>query len=288
MSVFSGIWVPLVTPFTQGNIDFPALHALCQKLNTAGVDGVVVCATTGEAPMLSDEEQLQVLDAVLQLIPANKIMMGLSGTHLTPMLKMLDNIAKRNIAALLVPAPYYVRPSQSALIDWFTGIADHSPLPIVLYNIPYRTGVNLDLATLRQLAKHPQIQAIKDCGGSNDLTMSLISDGQLDVLCGEDNQIFSTLCLGGSGAIAASAHLQPEKFVVLIHQIRDQQLVAARQTFAQLLPMIRLMFSAPNPAAIKYALSLDGIIRNELRAPLNCVDDTTAQTIRQFFAPTCY
>ncbi|MEG3135729.1 4-hydroxy-tetrahydrodipicolinate synthase [Rouxiella sp. T17] len=268
MSTFSGIWVPLVTPFNQGNIDFSALTALCHYVMEQGVDGVVVCGTTGEAPMLSDEEQLQVLDAVLEIIPGEKVMMGLSGTHMPSVLAMQKAITARPIAGILLPAPYYIRPSQAALEVWFTELANSSNVPIVVYNVPYRSGIHLELATLRRLAKHPRIVAIKDCGGDSDLTYSLIADGELDVMSGEDGQILSTLCMGGTGAITASAHLFPARFVQLVKQVKEGDLAAARANFFQLMPMIRLMFSAPNPAAIKFALSLDGLMKNEVRAPL--------------------
>lgn len=282
MSSFSGIWVPLVTPFHQGEIDFTALKSLCTRLLKRGVDGVVVCGTTGEAPMLTKEEQLQVLDAVLEVVPGQQVIMGLSGTHMPVIRAMQDAISERPVAGLLIPAPYYIRPSQAALVTWFTEIADHSTVPVVVYNIPYRTGVHMELDTLRQLAKHPQITAVKDCGGSIDLTLSLIADGELDVLCGEDVQIFSTLSLGGAGAIAASSHIFPEEFVALIKQFREENIVAARKTFFGLLPMIRLMFSAPNPAAIKYALSLDGLMDNELRSPMLTAPENVETAVRDF------
>ncbi|CAM3625640.1 4-hydroxy-tetrahydrodipicolinate synthase [Rahnella victoriana] len=282
MSSFSGIWVPLVTPFRQGEIDFSALKSLCTRLLKRGVDGVVVCGTTGEAPMLTKEEQLQVLDAVLEIVPGHQVIMGLSGTHMPVIRDMQEAIQRRPVAGLLIPAPYYLRPSQPALVAWFNEIADRATVPVVLYNIPYRTGVHMEIETFRQLAKHPRITAVKDCGGSIDLTLSLIGDGELDVLCGEDVQIFSTLSLGGAGAIAASSHIFPEEFVQLIRQFREQDIVAARKTFFGLLPMIRLMFSAPNPAAIKYALSLDGLMNNELRSPMLPAPENVEVAVRDF------
>lgn len=280
MSSFSGIWVPLVTPFHQGEIDFPALKSLCSYFLKQGVDGIVVCGTTGEAPMLTEDEQLQVLDAVLEIVPGKQVVMGLSGTHLPTVRAMQDDILQRPVGGILLPAPYYIRPSQAALSAWFTELANHSSVPIILYNVPYRTGIHLELETLRQLATHPKIVAVKDCGGSLDLTLSLIADGQLDVLCGEDAQILSTLCHGGTGAIAASAHLYPEKFVQLIKQVKASDLAGARQTFFFLLPLMRLMFSAPNPAAIKYALSLSGKLHNELRAPLLPAPESVERAVR--------
>lgn len=232
--------------------------------------------------MLTKEEQLQVLDAVLEVVPARQVIMGLSGTHMPVIREMQEAILRRPVAGLLIPAPYYIRPSQAALVAWFTEIADHATVPVVLYNIPYRTGVQMELDTFRQLAKHPRITAVKDCGGSIDLTLSLIADGELDVLCGEDVQIFSTLSLGGKGAIAASSHIFPEEFVQLIKQFKEQDMAAARKTFFSLLPMIRLMFSAPNPAAIKYALSLDGLMDNELRSPMLPAPENVERAVRDF------
>lgn len=280
MPSFSGIWVPLVTPFHQGEIDFPALRKLCVHLLKQGVDGVVVCGTTGESPMLTKDEQLQVLDTVLEIVPGPQVMMGLSGTHLPTVRAMQDAIQQRPIAGVLLPAPYYIRPSQAALSAWFTELANHSSVPIVLYNVPYRTGIHLELATLRELAAHPRIVAVKDCGGSWDLTLSLIADGQLDVLCGEDAQILASLSHGGTGAIAASSHLYTDEFVRLVKEVKSSDLAAARQTFFKLLPMIRLMFSAPNPAAIKYALSLSGMMHNELRAPLLPAPESVERAVR--------
>ncbi|QNK30570.1 4-hydroxy-tetrahydrodipicolinate synthase [Serratia sp. JUb9] len=268
MASFSGIWVALVTPFNQHNVDFPALKRLAQHLLATGVDGLVVCGTTGEAAALDKEEQLAVLDAVLEVAPAHQVVMGLAGNNLTATLQMQQAITQRDIAGVLVPAPYYIRPSQSGLVEYFTTLADASHVPVILYNVPYRTGVTLELDTLRQIARHPQVKAIKECGGNPDVTMALIDDGEIDVLTGEDNLILSTLCLGGTGAISASAHLYPERFVQLVQQVADGDLPAARANFYALLPMIRQMFSFANPAPVKAALAQQGLLRNELRAPM--------------------
>ncbi|KFK94717.1 MULTISPECIES: 4-hydroxy-tetrahydrodipicolinate synthase [unclassified Serratia (in: enterobacteria)] len=268
MASFSGIWVALVTPFKDNSIDLPALKKLAQHLIASGVSGLVVCGTTGEAAALSKEEQLTVLDAVLDVVPSYQVVMGLSGNNLLDTLQMQQAIQQRDIAGVLIPAPYYIRPSQAGLIEYFTHLADASRVPVILYNVPYRTGVACELETLRQLAGHPQIKAIKDCGGNPDATMALIHDGEIDVLTGEDNLILSTLCLGGSGAICASAHICPERFVRLVKQVAQGDLAAARRNFYALLPMIQQMFSFPSPAPVKAALALQGWICNELRSPM--------------------
>jgi 4-hydroxy-tetrahydrodipicolinate synthase len=268
MSSFQGIWVPLVTPFHNGAIDFGGLRRLVGHLLEKGVDGLVVCGTTAEAAALSKHEQLAVLDAVLEQVPAQRVVMGLTGNNLAELLQFQNEILKRLVAGLLVPPPYYIRPSQAGLEAFFKTVADASSVPIILYDIPYRTGVVFEQATLLNIVAHERIVAIKDCGGNQSNTLALLASGQVDVLCGEDTQIFSALCLGAKGAIAASAHVHPELFVALYQQIRDNQLTTGRATFFNLLPLIHSLFVEPNPAPVKTALALEGLIRDELRAPM--------------------
>ncbi|VVN09237.1 4-hydroxy-tetrahydrodipicolinate synthase [Pseudomonas fluorescens] len=268
MSSFQGIWVPLVTPFQHGAIDFVGLRRLVSHLLEKGVDGLVVCGTTAEAAALSKHEQLAVLDAVLESVPADRVVMGLAGNNLTELLQWQSEILKRPLAGLLVPPPYYIRPSQAGLEAFFKTVADASTVPIILYDIPYRTGIAFEQVTLLNIVAHERIVAIKDCGGNQANTLALLNSGKVDVLCGEDNQIFSALCLGAKGAIAASAHVHPELFGALYQQIRDQRLAEGRTTFFRLLPLIHSLFIEPNPAPVKTALALEGLIGDELRAPM--------------------
>ncbi|WP_419709791.1 4-hydroxy-tetrahydrodipicolinate synthase [Pseudomonas sp. NFX224] len=273
MSSFQGIWVPLVTPFHNGAIDFVGLQRLVSHLLEKGVDGLIVCGTTGEPAAMAKHEQLAVLDAVLEQVPAHRVVMGLAGNNLTELLQFQSEILKRPVAGLLVPAPYYIRPSQAGLEAFFKTVADASSVPLILYDIPYRTGVTFEQATLLNIVGHERIVAIKDCGGNLNNTLALLASGKVDVLCGEDNQIFSALCLGAKGAIAASSHVHPERFVALYQQVRDNQLTAARATFFELLPLIQSLFIEPNPAPVKTALALEGLIDDELRAPMQRSSD---------------
>ncbi|MGC5699088.1 4-hydroxy-tetrahydrodipicolinate synthase [Pseudomonas sp. NFXW11] len=280
MSSFQGIWVPIVTPFADGAIDFEALQRLCKHLLHSGVRGLVVCGTTGEAAALDQDEQLAVLDAVLQVVPGERVIMGLAGNHLKSLLARQQAILQRPVAALLVPAPYYIRPSQAALESFFHTVAEASSVPLIVYDIPYRTGVTLDTATLLNIVRHPRIAAVKDCGGSLDKTLALLASGAVEVLCGEDLQLFNALCLGASGAIAAAAHIQPQLYVQLLQQVGDQQLLAARATFMQLAPLIQALFAEPNPAPVKALLAQQGFIGPELREPMQPCSAATAERLR--------
>ena len=280
MSAFQGIWVPLVTPFHNGAIDFVGLRRLVSHLLESGVDGLIVCGTTGEPAAMGKHEQLAVLDAVLELVPAQRVVMGLAGNNLSELLQMQSEILKRPVAGLLVPAPYYIRPSQAGLEVFFRTVADASSVPLILYDIPYRTGVAFEQATLLNIVAHERIVAIKDCGGNFSNTLALLDSGQVDVLCGEDNQIFNALCLGAKGAIAASAHVHPELFVQLYRQIRDNRLADGRATFFRLLPLINSLFLEPNPAPVKTALALQGLIGDELRAPMQRSSESMAERLK--------
>src|SRR6185437_14328204 len=136
-----GIWVPIVTPFRNGQVDFPALKRCAAELVEAGISGLIVCGTTGEPAAMSEDEQLAVLDAVLGTAPAGHVAMGLSDNNLASALERLKRIGERPVAGVLAPPPYYIRPSQAGLVEYFRAIADASPAPIIVYNIPYRTGV---------------------------------------------------------------------------------------------------------------------------------------------------
>jgi 4-hydroxy-tetrahydrodipicolinate synthase len=285
MSVFQGIWVPVVTPFQDGAIDFVGLQRLVSHLLAKHVTGIMVCTTTGEAASLSRQEQLAVLDAVLQWVPAQRVVMGLSGNNQIELLQFQAEILQRPVAGLLVPAPSYVRPSQAGLEAFFRTVADASSVPIILYDIPYRTGVTFEQATLLAIVAHARIVAIKDCGGNLGNTLALLASGHVDVLCGEDVQIFNALCLGASGAIAASAHVHTEQFVRLWQQVRDNQLAEARETFFGLLPLINTMFIEPNPAPVKAALALQGLIGRELRAPMLAASGSVITRLQQVCQP---
>lgn len=263
----SGIWVPLVTPFDGGEVDTRALARLTAHCAAAGVAGFVACGSTGEASSLDDEETSAVLATVRQAAADRPVLLGLTGAHAGQLQARLQRFAGEGADGFLISAPPYVRPSQPALVDWFTALADRSPVPLVLYDIPYRTGVQLALQTLRTLAEHPCIIGLKDCGGDAAKTRTLIAEGRLQVLAGEDAQVFTSLCWGAAGAIAATAQAWPQVFVALYEAVQRQQLHAARALAHRLAPAVELAFAEPNPAPLKGLLARQGWLREELRAP---------------------
>jgi 4-hydroxy-tetrahydrodipicolinate synthase len=281
MSIFSGIWIPLITPFADGAVDHAALRALVRRYADADVAGIVALGTTGEPAALDAAEQDAVLATILEAAhdAPLPVVVGVSGNNTASMRERIQELNSLPIAGVLMAAPYYVRPSQAGIVSHFMALADASDKPVVLYDIPQRTGVRLELDTLLTLAGHPRIQAVKDCAGSLDTTLALIRDGRLQVLAGEDLQMFNTLCMGGSGAIAASAHVRTERFVALYRALAAGALDEARRIFHTLVPLIHALFAEPNPAPVKASLALQGLIRDELRLPMTRASEILAQRL---------
>jgi 4-hydroxy-tetrahydrodipicolinate synthase len=265
---FSGLWIPLVTPFQGGAVDHLALTRLAERLAPSGIAGFVVCGSTGEAAALDEAEQLAVLDTVERAAPSLPRIMGISGYHLGKTLAWVERLGQAGIEGLLVPAPHYIRPSQEGLRTWFTAIANASAAPVVIYDIPYRTGSVLTQGTLLTLAAHPRIRAIKDCGGDMAKTRALIADGRLQVLAGEDAQMFDTVAAGGAGAIAACAHVQTSRFVNVLRLLAEDRLTQARSLWQPLVPLIETLFADANPGPLKALLAHEGWMCNELRPPM--------------------
>jgi 4-hydroxy-tetrahydrodipicolinate synthase len=264
---FSGLWIPLVTPFQGAQVDIAALQRLVGHLAQTLVTGFVPCGSTGEAESLTHGEQLAVLDAVLSQCADKPVVMGMAGTRLTDMLAHLRDITRRPVAGLLISAPYYLRPAQAGIVAHFRALADASPVPIVVYDVPSRSGVHMTLETLLTLAAHPNIRALKDCGGDDEKTRALIADGRLAVLAGDDPRIFNTACTGGAGAIAAAGHLLPQHYARLVSTAREGRLEEARRLHHALTPLSRALFAEPNPTVFKAVLARQGWMSDTVRPP---------------------
>ncbi|AKM28900.1 4-hydroxy-tetrahydrodipicolinate synthase [Pandoraea faecigallinarum] len=284
-SGFRGIWLPLVTPFTRTRtgtgepVDHAALRRLVEHYRQSGIAGFVICGTTGEAAALDDAEQLAVLETVLAHANGLPVIAGLAGNHLPHTLARLDALNTLPLAGVLAPAPYYIRPSQAGLLGWFRTLADRAGAPLVLYDIPYRTGATLALDTLLMLAGHGNIRGIKDCGGNALTTQALIADGRLSVLAGEDHQLLSTLTMGGHGAIIASSHCRPAHFVALYRAVQSQQLDVARVLFHAVMPVVKLLFAEANPGPVKAWLAREELLEDVLRAPMTSASPALAQQL---------
>ncbi|MFY9513235.1 MAG: 4-hydroxy-tetrahydrodipicolinate synthase [Rubrivivax sp.] len=281
----SGIWIPLVTPFVtrfRGSaVDLPALARLVQHLAAQGVAGFVPCGSTGEAAMLSADEQQQVLATTLQAAAGLPVICGVAGVQPAQVAARITQLSEAcpGVAAFLLAAPAYVKPSQAGIADFFEQVASAAPRPLVAYDVPSRTGVRIEVATLLALAAHPQIVAVKDCSGDRAAAEALLADGRLSLLAGNDDELFDQLARGAVGGITATAHLATADFVALQRAIAAGQLAPARALWRRLAPLARAAFAEPNPAPLKAALARQGWMAEVLRAPMQPASPATAQAL---------
>lgn len=279
-----GLWVPLITPFdAQGAVDHAGLARLVEHLAPA-VHGFVVCGSTGEAACLSDAEQQTVLGTVLRAAGGKPVLMGLAGSATQAVREKLLRLAEQAPAGFLVSTPQYLKPSQAGVADHFSALADASPHAVLLYDIPARTGVRIETATMLALAAHPRIVGVKDCSGDLDHLQALLSDGRLNVLCGDDHRIFASLCVGATGMVAATAHLHPQRFAELMTLVDAGRLQQARALWQRLWPLSMALFAEPNPAPLKAALSVRLGLQDTLRAPMRRAGESIRERVAQALA----
>ncbi len=265
---FSGLWLPIITPYAaDGGIDHAALAALAQDRAQHGLAGLVAGATTGEGVLLSADEQEAVFATLRAAVPQLPIVLGVTQFATDAALAQARRLAALRPEGLLVTPPSYVRPSADGVRRHFEAIAEAADLPLLIYDIPYRTGVTLSLDTLRALSADPRIVGVKACGCTLERWMQLIHGTRLSVLCGDDADTFAALCLGADGAIAASAHLFTGWQARMAEHLAAQRLHEARRIAVALDPLIRLLFAEPNPAPLKALLAQRGECRDSVRAP---------------------
>jgi 4-hydroxy-tetrahydrodipicolinate synthase len=274
---FSGVWLPLITPFHDGAVDYKSLARLVDYYLSGGISGLVPLATTGEVPTIADDEYTAVLEKVLELVNGRvPVVAGVSGNDTRRVSARMKMLSRYPLAGALIPCPYYNRPDQRGIVEHFRAVADVSPLTVLVYNIPYRTGRNIENETIRKLAAIPAVRGLKDSCGDIKQSMELLLDPPSDfsILTGEDILYFDSLCLGGQGGILASAHIATEKFIGMYNAVKANDVEKARSVWKTLAPVIPDLFSEPNPAPIKYCLKKLGVIEtDEVRLPLTPISD---------------
>jgi len=270
-----GLWLPLVTPFRDGELDETSLRRLVAHYADGPIDGLILAATSGEGLALSTSELERLVNAVREELDARRrflpICLGLAGASTRKMQDMLDETAAWPIDGYLISSPYYVRPSQRGLLAHFTALADHASWPIVLYNIPYRASVGLANETLLALAEHPNIAGMKDCGADRAQSAELLRQrpAGFRILTGEDADYFDALDDGADGAILLSAHVETETFAAVFAHLKAGNREAALACWQNVRELTRLLFAEPSPAPAKYWLRRTGLIATaEVRLPM--------------------
>ena len=265
--MFSGIWLPIVTPLRNGEVDIDALQRLADHSLRTGIAGIVALSTTSEAALLTDAERLTVLEALSEVVRSRlPMLIGVGGSNTRDVLHDIQRYERWDCAGYLVSAPSYVCPDQAGVQWHFEQAAGATGRPIVLYDVPHRTGVTIAPDTVARLVECGNIVAIKECVKEH---FSQLSTLPINVLCGTDEAFDDCLQHGGTGGILASAHVCADLLAAFQDLLRAERDADARNLFASLLPVLRLLFAAPNPSAIKAMLAFDHSLSDETRMPIS-------------------
>lgn len=276
----SGVWLPLVTPFRDGNLDEASLRRLVAHYAGLEVDGLILAATTGEGMTLDVAETERLVAVVAEEATGRlPLWLGLSGSDTAKMAKGMAATALWPVDGYLITCPYYSRPSQAGLDAHFTALAGGTDRPVAVYNIPYRTGVNMANDTLLRLAELPNVVGLKDCCADAAQSFDLLCrrPAGFGVLTGEDALFFSAVAQGADGGITASAHIDTAEWIAVRTLLLAGDRDGALARWPALERLARLLFAEPSPAAIKHWLWRTGLIASpELRLPMTGVSDGLA------------
>jgi len=275
--MFEGVYTALVTPFRDGAIDYEALEAILEKQIAEGVDGVVPMGTTGESPTVSFEEHEEIIKRVVKIVNGRVSVIAGTGANSTKEAVNLTRFAQdAGVDGVLSVNPYYNKPTQKGLIAHFEEIAKSVTIPVVLYNIPGRSGVNFLPESIAELLNRvDNVKAVKEASGDIAQMMRLIElcGDKVDVLSGDDNLLLPILSIGGKGVISVLSNLLPGDMRRVITLYGEGNVEEARTLFYKLLPLCRCMFLETNPIPVKYAMEITGACSGEVRLPMTRLAD---------------
>jgi 4-hydroxy-tetrahydrodipicolinate synthase len=270
--LFTGVGTALVTPFTRsGSIDEVAVGRLARRQIEAGVHFLVPCGTTGESPTLSVEEKRRVVElVVLESAGRVPVLAGAGGYDTREIVHLAGEMAKAGASGLLSVTPYYNKPTQEGLYQHYRAFAESTPLPIVVYNVPGRTGCNVDVATLLRLASIPNVVGVKEASGNMTQIVDVVRavpDGFV-VLSGDDALTLPLLAVGGRGIISVASNEAPAEMAAMVEAAERGDFAAARTVHARLLPLMQVNFVESNPGPVKWALARMGLLEEAYRLPM--------------------
>ena len=280
--MFRGAITALVTPLRHDRVDEDALVRLVEQQIAAGIDGLVPCGTTGEASTLSTAEHLRVVELTLQAARGRvPVLAGAASNDTRKAIELARACKQLGAAGTLQVTPYYTRPTQAGLVAHFTAIADQSDLPVVVYNVPGRTGVDLLPDTVAELARHPKIVGIKEATGDLNraarLRELLRDRPHFALLSGDDFTVFPFLALGGHGVISVTSNVAPAWVAGLVDAAFGGRWDEARALHDRHYPLARALFTQPNPIPVKAAMALLGRMSGEMRLPLVAIDPNSRE-----------
>ncbi len=282
--MFEGIYVAIPTPFKEGKVDQEALRKHIQFLIENGVDGIVPCGTTGESATLSYEEHEEVIAITIEEAKGKVKVIAGTGSNSTSEAIMLTEFAyKAGADGALLITPYYNKPNQEGLYLHFKAVAEAVPIPIVLYNVPSRTGVNMLPETVARLAEIDNIVAIKEATGSTNVATEIVNlcGDKIEVLSGDDLTFFPLLTVGAKGVISVTANVVPERVVKMYREFLNGNWKEASRIHRELYNLSKVLFIDTNPIPVKTALSMMGMMEKEFRLPLCPTTPEKEEVIRK-------
>ena len=282
--IFQGVATAIVTPLTENGVDFDRFGKLIDWQIAEGVDAIVAAGTTGEASTLDDDEHRAVIKYAVERVNGRvPVIAGTGSNDNSYALDLTRYACEVGADAMLVVTPYYNKATQNGLIKMFNCIADASTKPIILYNVPSRTGCNITPKTCAALAEHPNIQAIKEASGniSQVAEIASLTRGNLDIYSGNDDQILPILSLGGKGVISVLSNVMPRQTAEMCRRFFDGDIAGSTKMQLDLLPLINALFSEVNPIPVKAAVAAMGFCENYLRMPLTLMEPQNWEVLRR-------
>ncbi len=277
----------LVTPFSKnGTIDFDALGRVVKNQVEGGMDYLVALGTTAETSTLSADEKKEVVDFVKKNSSGLPVVVGMGGNDTRTIIEQIETFNLDGVSGLLIVTPYYNRPSQEGMFRHYSAIAEVSPLPVILYNVPSRTGVNLEYQTVVRLAEaYENIVAVKEASGihSQITQINKYTPAHFSAISGDDVLALTIASIGGIGVISVISNALPHKMSSLVHLALEGKYDEARKLHFELIDLFKLLFKEGNPGGVKALLNIQGVIENELRSPLYRISDETYNEIKEAY-----
>jgi len=280
--MFEGVYTALVTPFKDdGSLDLEALRAIVELQNEARVDGIVPCATTGESPTLTEKERIEVIKTVIECSKSAKVIAGAGTNSTEKSIELVKEAKALGVDGVLSVCPYYNKPTQKGLYEHFKSIASVG-LPVMMYNVPGRTGCSMSAEIAIKLSSVPNIAGIKEASGDLQQIMRILEGApkSFSVLSGDDAYTYPVMCLGGKGVVSVASNLVPREMVKMVHAALEGRFEDAKKIHYELLPLFRGLFIETNPIPIKEAMNVCGIRAGGLRLPLCAMEEKSRRALR--------
>ncbi len=282
---FGQILTAMVTPFDQnGDIDFQSTRELINYLIDNGTEGLVVAGTTGESPTLTTEEKVELFKFVVEVVDGRvPVIAGTGSNNTRASIELTKQAENTGVDGIMLVVPYYNKPSQEGLYQHFKTIAENTKLPIILYNIPGRSVINMAVDTIVRLSQIPNIVAIKDAAGNLDAMAETISQTPADfsVYTGEDSLTLPAIAIGATGVISVASHIIGNEMQEMITKFKNGKTQEAAADHRRLLPIFKGLFAAPNPSPVKAALNLKGVTVGGTRLPIITLNNEETSQLKE-------